>query len=126
MAGRLADGWNGWGLGPDQFRSKAKLLEEEAARAGRRGEATWAGIVLVGEDERDAAALLEARHRKRANDSLAEYQRMNRWVVWPEEDFPRTSTQKPLRSVIQQGVQSQLAQKPTGASSSLNIVIGPE
>ena len=71
LAGRLADGWNGWGLGPDQFRSKAKLLEEEAARAGRRGEATWAGIVLVGEDERDAAALLEARHRKRANDSLS-------------------------------------------------------
>jgi long-chain acyl-CoA synthetase len=56
---------------------------------------------------------------KRANESLAEYQRMNNWVVWPEEDFPRTSTQKPLRNVIQQAVQAQLAQKaPSPASSS--------
>jgi long-chain acyl-CoA synthetase len=47
----------------------------------------------------------------RANESLAEYQRMHTWVVWPEEDFPRTSTQKPLRNLIQQAVQAQLAQK---------------
>ncbi|MGA8734862.1 MAG: AMP-binding protein [Terriglobales bacterium] len=48
---------------------------------------------------------------KRANESLAEYQRMHSWVVWPEEDFPRTSTQKPLRNLILQTVQTQLAHK---------------
>jgi len=51
---------------------------------------------------------------RRANQSLAEYQRMNTWVIWPEEDFPRTSTQKPLRNVIQKAVQVQLAQKTPG------------
>jgi alkanesulfonate monooxygenase SsuD/methylene tetrahydromethanopterin reductase-like flavin-dependent oxidoreductase (luciferase family) len=71
MAGRLADGWNGWGLSPGEFRSKAKLLEEEAASAGRDAEATWAGIVLVGEDEAEAERLLEARHRKAMSDSLS-------------------------------------------------------
>jgi long-chain acyl-CoA synthetase len=50
---------------------------------------------------------------KRANESLAEYQRLNTWVVWPEEDFPRTSTQKPLRSEIQKAVQAQLSQEPS-------------
>jgi long-chain acyl-CoA synthetase len=60
----------------------------------------------------------------RANESLAEYQRMNYWVVWPEEDFPRTSTQKPLRSVIQQAVQAQLTQKSPNASSPLAELIG--
>jgi long-chain acyl-CoA synthetase len=30
-----------------------------------------------------------------ANESLAEYQRMRMWVEWPQEDFPRTNTQKP-------------------------------
>jgi long-chain acyl-CoA synthetase len=30
-----------------------------------------------------------------ANKSLAEYQRMRSWVVWPEADFPRTPTGKP-------------------------------
>src|SRR6202042_1499072 len=37
---------------------------------------------------------------KRANQTLAEFQRMRMWVPWPQEDFPRTSTQKPRRNVI--------------------------
>jgi long-chain acyl-CoA synthetase len=36
----------------------------------------------------------------RANQMLAEFQRMRMWVQWPQEDFPRTSTQKPRRNVI--------------------------
>jgi long-chain acyl-CoA synthetase len=36
----------------------------------------------------------------RANASLAEYQRMHRWIVWPEPDFPRTPTGKPRLSLI--------------------------
>ena len=35
-----------------------------------------------------------------ANASLAEYQRVHRWVVWPEADFPRTPTGKPRLSLI--------------------------
>jgi long-chain acyl-CoA synthetase len=38
----------------------------------------------------------------RANQSLADYQRIRRWVVWPSDDFPRTSTQKPRRTQIAQ------------------------
>src|SRR5260370_37903162 len=35
-----------------------------------------------------------------ANSSLAEYQRVRMWIVWPEFDFPRTPTGKPRLSVI--------------------------
>ena len=38
----------------------------------------------------DAAEVVRA-----ANRGLAEYQQIRRWLEWPEEDFPRTSTQKP-------------------------------
>jgi long-chain acyl-CoA synthetase len=31
---------------------------------------------------------------KRANETLSPYQQIRRWQVWPEEDFPRTATQK--------------------------------
>jgi long-chain acyl-CoA synthetase len=55
---------------------------------------------------------------QRANASLAEYQRLHTWVVWPEEDFPRTSTQKPLRNSIRAAVQAQLAQTPSDAMPS--------
>ena len=41
---------------------------------------------------------------ERANHSLAEYQRIHRWALWPEKDFPRTSTQKPRRAAIAEAV----------------------
>ena len=42
-----------------------------------------------------AAAIIE-----RANLRLAEFQRMRRWLVWPEPDLPRTSTGKIRRKVV--------------------------
>jgi long-chain acyl-CoA synthetase len=35
-----------------------------------------------------------------ANSSLAEYQRIRRWLVWPEPDFPRTPTGKPRLALL--------------------------
>lgn len=43
-----------------------------------------------------------------ANGSLAEYQRMRSWVVWPELDFPRTATGKPRLAVIAERARSLL------------------
>src|SRR5678815_3992003 len=43
--------------------------------------------VLIPRDEHadlDAAV-------QRANDSLAEFQRIRHWIVWPRSDFPRTT-----------------------------------
>jgi long-chain acyl-CoA synthetase len=36
----------------------------------------------------------------RANAELADFQRIHRWVVWPDPDFPRTSTGKILKREI--------------------------
>jgi long-chain acyl-CoA synthetase len=35
-----------------------------------------------------------------ANQTLAEFQKIRRWFVWPDDDFPRTSTQKPKLELI--------------------------
>src|SRR6202048_776120 len=35
-----------------------------------------------------------------ANRSLAEYQKMRSWIIWPEPDFPRTPTGKPKLTAI--------------------------
>jgi long-chain acyl-CoA synthetase len=56
----------------------------------------------------------------RANETLAEYQRMRTWFVWPEEDFPRSSTQKPKRNVIREAVEASLrGQSPASGASPL-------
>jgi long-chain acyl-CoA synthetase len=72
----------------------------------RNGNAEPCAAIILRDSNADPASIVQ-----RANESLAEYQRMHTWVVWPEEDFPRTSTQKPLRNLIQQAVQAQLAHK---------------
>jgi long-chain acyl-CoA synthetase len=63
---------------------------------------------------------------KLANEGLADFQRIRRWYVWPEKDFPRTSTQKPRANAIRDYVLSQLANSsaPTAPSGSLEELIG--
>jgi alkanesulfonate monooxygenase SsuD/methylene tetrahydromethanopterin reductase-like flavin-dependent oxidoreductase (luciferase family) len=70
MAGRIADGWNGWGLGIEAFRERAGILFREAETAGRPAEATWAGIVLVGEDETQTHELVERRKARGMDDDI--------------------------------------------------------
>ena len=41
----------------------------------------------------------------RANESLAEFQRIRRWTIWPEPDFPRTPGTRKI-------IKTQLAEVP--------------
>lgn len=68
IAGRWADGWNGWGLNPDDFRGKAAVLSQEAEDATRSAEPTWAGIALVGTDEAETRELAERRRARGLDD----------------------------------------------------------
>jgi long-chain acyl-CoA synthetase len=62
----------------------------------RGGNAEPCAVLLLNDAERTAAgAAVES-----ANSTLAEYQRVRMWVVWPDFDFPRTPTGKPRLSVI--------------------------
>ncbi len=65
----------------------------------RDGNAEPLAVLLLRDSSADAEGIVA-----RANESLAEFQKMRRWLVWPEQDFPRTPTQKPLLREIQQFV----------------------
>jgi long-chain acyl-CoA synthetase len=54
-----------------------------------------AALLLRDEEEAAARIAIEA-----ANNSLAEYQRIRSWIIWPEPDFPRTPTGKPKLAAI--------------------------
>ena len=73
----------------------------------RGGNAEPCGVLLL----RDVTSVKQPRHAAgivaRVNDSLAEYQRMRSWFLWPETDFPRTSTGKPKLSEIRASVEAQ-------------------
>lgn len=69
--------------------------------------------VLILRDTSDPAAVVA-----RANENLADYQRMRAWYVWPDQDFPRTSTQKPRIAVIQKLVEDRMSGGSAGAAPS--------
>jgi long-chain acyl-CoA synthetase len=52
-----------------------------------------------------------------ANAALAEYQHMRSWIIWPEPDFPRTSTGKPRLSIIAARA-TQILNEPQSKNSS--------
>ena len=80
------------------------------------GNAEPCAILLLRDETADGGAIVQ-----RANQSLSEYQRMRAWYVWPDKDFPRTSTQKPRRQIIQEIAEAKLGglRRDQGASESL-------
>ena len=64
------------------------------------------------------AQIIVAKIIASANETLARYQRMRTWFVWPDEDFPRSSTQKPRRNVIRDAIEASLSGQPPASSAS--------
>jgi len=63
MAGRLADGWNGWAGTPETFARDAQQVLSYAN--GRRVELSWGGLGVVAKDDDEARQKLGTRDPKR-------------------------------------------------------------
>jgi long-chain acyl-CoA synthetase len=70
-------------------------------------------VLLLENPQANPAAIVDA-----ANQSLAEFQRMRRWMVWKEADFPRTPTQKPMLTKIREAVAPEFGAKTTTGNAS--------
>jgi long-chain acyl-CoA synthetase len=79
-------------------------------------------VLLLREPVLNAAASAETIVHQ-TNESLATYQRIRRFYVWPDQDFPRTPTQKPklpqIRRVVTEALSAPVATaaSPAGGSS---------
>jgi long-chain acyl-CoA synthetase len=88
---------------------EAELRKEPAVRdcvvvgLEHDGNAEPCAVLLLRDTSAGVAAILE-----RANARLAPFQQMRRWLIWRDNDFPRTPTQKPVLSRIQEVAQAQL------------------
>jgi long-chain acyl-CoA synthetase len=78
------------------LRQQAAIRDAVVVPLDRNGNAEPFAALLLRDKEQAAARLaIEG-----ANRSLAEYQHIRRWIIWPEPDFPRTPTGKPKLAVI--------------------------
>jgi len=95
---------------------EAELRKEPGVRdcvvvgLDRDGNAEPCAVLLLreasaGEATAEATAATIVRH---ANERLAPFQQMRRWLVWPDQDFPRTPTQKPVLARIRETVEAKL------------------
>jgi long-chain acyl-CoA synthetase len=74
------------------------------------GNAEACAVLLLEEGGADASANAAA-IVERANERLAEFQRMRRWMVWKEADFPRTPTQKPMLAKIREAAAREFGER---------------
>lgn len=79
----------------------------------RAGNAEPCAVLILRDSQTQEVKTIVAR----ANETLAEYQCMRSWFVWPDEDFPRSSTQKPRRNVIREAVEAALRGQSTTAAA---------
>ncbi|MGB6431658.1 MAG: AMP-binding protein [Candidatus Acidiferrales bacterium] len=70
------------------------------------GNAEPFAVLLLRASSADAAAVVE-----RANATLAEFQHIRRWWVWPDNDFPRTGTGKPQAATIRRAAEAAISGK---------------
>jgi long-chain acyl-CoA synthetase len=85
----------------------------------RDGNAEPCAVLLLDNPAKDPAPIVAA-----ANKSLADFQRLRRWIIWPEPDFPRTPTQKPALPRIRAAVEGKFGgqEAPLDANSVANLV----
>jgi long-chain acyl-CoA synthetase len=93
------------------LRAQSQVRDAVVVGLDRGGNAEACAVLILNEggaDEvRREASAKEAVGR--ANEALAEYQKMRHWFVWPDDDFPRTSTGKPRRNVIRDAAAASLS-----------------
>ncbi len=98
----------GMNVYPDDLENALKAQPEVkdavVAPLAQDGNAEPCAVLILRNSGEDGSQIID-----RANQSLAEYQRIRRWIIWPDEDFPRTSTQKPRRAEIAEAAQTILS-----------------
>lgn len=98
----------------DALRRQPEVKDCVVVGLERGGNAEPCAVVILREDSNAESVM------RRANESLGEYQRIRMWMEWPQEDFPRTSTQKPRRKVITESVQAKFGATANTSRPELN------
>lgn len=94
------------------LRRQPEVADCVVVGVARGGNAEPCAVLILRDGISGAVAAIQ-----RANESLAGYQQVRRWLVWPEKDFPRGSTQKPRTQLILQFVHKRTGEMDTQAAA---------
>ena len=84
------------------LRKQPEVRECVVFGIAKGGNAEACAVLLLNHGSSDGTAAVT-----NANQTLADFQKIRRWFVWPDDDFPRTSTQKPKLELIRRAAEAQ-------------------
>ncbi|HET8889716.1 MAG TPA: AMP-binding protein [Candidatus Angelobacter sp.] len=84
------------------LRKQPQVRDVVVVGVAKGGNAEACAVLLLNNGDSGSAAVANA------NQTLADFQKIRRWFVWPDDDFPRTSTQKPRLELIRRAAETQV------------------
>jgi long-chain acyl-CoA synthetase len=75
-------------------------------------------VLILRDDKEGAGAAID-----RANKSLAQHQQLRRWAIWPEAEFPFTTTQKVRKQVIMEWMKESSGTTSAGSFETLEKIL---
>ena len=88
------------------LREQPDVMDSVVIGLERDGNAEPCAVLLLDNQAADAEIVVQS-----ANKSLADFQQIRQWVVWPDRDFPRTPTQKPLLPRIREFAEAKVGRQ---------------
>jgi long-chain acyl-CoA synthetase len=83
------------------LRKQPQVRDVVVVGVAKGGNAEACAVLLLNNGDSGSTAVANA------NQTLADFQKIRRWFVWPDDDFPRTSTQKPKLELIRRAAEDQ-------------------
>ena len=108
---------------------EAELRKEPAVRDAlvigleKDGNAEACAVLLLRDGDSSSSEKEAANIVRHANQRLAPFQQMRSWLVWRDQDFPRTPTQKPILSKIRQAAEDEVLGRTPSVSSEKNDLL---
>ncbi|HEV7675447.1 MAG TPA: AMP-binding protein, partial [Candidatus Angelobacter sp.] len=102
------------------LRKQPQVRDVVVVGVAKGGNAEACAVLLLNNSDSGNTAVANA------NQTLADFQKIRRWFVWPDDDFPRTSTQKPKLELIRRAAETQVngSAATAGAATSNNAANG--
>src|SRR5579864_2678296 len=93
------------------LRKQPQVCDVVVVGVAKGGNAEACAVLLLNNGDSGSAVVANA------NQTLADFQKIRRWLVWPDDDFPRTSTQKPKLELIRRAAETEVNGSNAGPSS---------
>lgn len=93
------------------LRKQPQVRDVVVVGVAKGGNAEACAVLLLKNGDSGSTAVANA------NQTLADFQKIRQWFAWPDDDFPRTSTQKPKLELIRRAAEAHIqGSGPTAAA----------